>query len=193
LTLPIGHPTSSAVTGFVDASRTTATSQWFAVFCKPRQEAVAEENLLRQGFHVYLPRIRVRKRYRGQWNDPIEVLFPRYTFIKVDPLRNSTAAVRSTRGVVGLVRFGGQPAVVPDAVMEALRQREDAVSGLHKDNRPLFCAGESVRLVDGPLTGMEGVFAQQDGDKRVFVLLEMLGQANRVSVSRDWIARAAYV
>jgi transcriptional antiterminator RfaH len=191
LTLPIGHPTSSAVTGFLDATRTAATTHWFAVCCKPRQEAVAEENLLRQGFHVYLPRIRVRKRYRGQWNDAVVVLFPRYIFIKVDPLRHSTAAVRSTRGVVGLVRFGGQPAVVPDAVMDALRQREDAVSGLHQDNLPLFCAGESVRLVDGPLTGMEGVFTQQDGDKRVFVLLEMLGQANRVSVSRDWIARAA--
>ena len=95
------------------------------------------------------------------------------------------------RGVVGLVRFGGQPAVVPDAVMDALLQREDAASGLHQDNRPLFSAGEAIKLVDGPLAGVEGVFTQQDGDKRVIVLLELLGKANKVSVSRDWIARAA--
>ena len=105
--------------------------RWYAVCCKPRQEAVAEENLLRQGFQVYLPRIRMRQRRRGQWIDAVEVLFPRYIFIRVDTLRRSTAAVRSTRGAVGLVRFGGQPAVVPDAVMDALRQREDAASGLH--------------------------------------------------------------
>jgi len=165
--------------------------RWYAVCCKPRQEAVAEENLLRQSFHVYLPRIRIRQRRRGQWLDAVEVLFPRYIFIRLDPLRRSTATVRSTRGVVGLVRFGGQPAVVPDAVMEALLQREDAASGLHQDNRPLFSAGEPIKLVDGPLTGMEGVFTQQDGDKRVIVLLELLGKANKVSVSRDWIARAA--
>jgi transcriptional antiterminator RfaH len=164
---------------------------WYAVCCKPRQEAVAEENLLRQGFHVYLPRIRIRQRRRGQWTDAVEVLFPRYIFIRIDPLRRSTATVRSTRGVVGLVRFGGRPAVVPDAVMAALSQREDAASGLHQDNRPLFSSGEQVKLVDGPLTGMEGVFTQQDGDKRVIVLLELLGKANKVSVSRDWIARAA--
>ena len=119
------------------------------------------------------------------------MLFPRYIFIRLDPKRRSTAPVRSTRGVVGLVRFGGQPAVVPDAVMDALREREDADSGLHLDNRPLFNAGEPIKLVDGPLSGMEGVFTQQDGDKRVIVLLELLGKANKVTVSRDWVARAA--
>ena len=165
--------------------------RWYAVCCKPRQEGVAEENLLRQGFRVYLPRIRMRQRRRGQWIDAVEVLFPRYIFIRIDPLRRSTASIRSTRGAVGLVRFGGQPAVVPDEVMGALQQREDAGSGLHQDQRPLFSAGEAIKLVDGPLSGMEGVFTQQDGDKRVIVLLELLGKANKVSVSRDWIARAA--
>jgi len=170
---------------------TSAIERWFAVTCKPRQEAVAEENLLRQGFHVYLPRIRIRQRRRGHWIDAVEVLFPRYIFIRIDPQRHSTATVRSTRGAVGLVRFGGQPAVVPDAVMDALKQREDAASGMHEDRRPLFSAGEAVKLVDGPLAGMEGVFTEQDGDKRVIVLLELLGKANKVTVSRDWIARAA--
>jgi len=170
---------------------TTGIERWYAVSCKPRQEAVAEENLLRQGFHVYLPRIRIRQRRRGHWIDAVEVLFPRYIFIRIDPERRSTATVRSTRGAVGMVRFGGQPAVVPDAVMDALRQREDAASGMHEDQRPLFSAGETIKLVDGPLAGMEGVFTEQDGDKRVIVLLELLGKANKVTVSRDWIARAA--
>ena len=165
--------------------------RWYAVCCKPRQEAVAEENLLRQGFHTYLPRIRIRQRRRGAWIDAVETLFPRYIFIRIDPQLRSTATVRSTRGVVGMVRFGGQPAVVPDAVMDALREREDAASGMHEDKRPLFNAGEAVKLVDGPLAGMEGVFTQTDGAKRVIVLLELLGKANKVTVSRDWIARAA--
>jgi transcriptional antiterminator RfaH len=165
--------------------------RWYAVCCKPRQETVAEENLRRQGFHVYLPRIRIRHRRRGQWLETVEALFPRYIFIRIDPRQRSTAPVRSTRGAVGLVRFGGQPAVVPDAVMEALLQREDSASGLHEDKRPLFSAGEQIKIVDGPLTGMEGIFTQQDGEKRVIVLLELLGKANKVKVDRDWVARAA--
>jgi transcriptional antiterminator RfaH len=75
--------------------------------------------------------------------------------------------------------------------MDALRAREDTASGLHEDRRPLFSAGEAIKLVDGPLAGMEGMFTEQDGDKRVIVLLELLGKANRISVNRDWIARAA--
>lgn len=165
--------------------------RWYVVFCKPLQEAIAEENLLRQGFGVYLPRIQTRQRRRGQWVDAVEVLFPRYIFIRLDPLRRSIAPVRSTRGVVGLVRFGGQPAVVPDLVLDALFKSEDAASGLHQNNLAPFREGEPVKMVDGPFSGMEGVFTQTDGAKRVIVLLALLGKMNRVTVSRDWIARAA--
>ena len=166
-------------------------NSWYVVYCKPRQEAISEENLLRQGFCVYLPRIRSTRRRRGRWIDAIEPLFPRYIFIQIDPIRRSTAPVRSTRGVIGLLRFGGQLAVVPDEVINILLQREDAASGLYQDNRPLFCAGDPVKLVDGPLAGMEGIFAQEDGEQRVTVLLELLGKINRISISRDWIAAAA--
>lgn len=165
--------------------------RWFAVCCKPRQELVAQENLLRQGFRVYLPRIEMKKRHRGKWVDVIEVLFPRYIFIRIDPVKCSIAPVRSTRGVVGLVRFGGQPAVVADEVMDALLQREDADSNLHQDSRPLFCTGEPIRLAEGPFAGMEGIFLQEDGEKRVIVLLELLGKANKIRVSRDMVVQAA--
>jgi transcriptional antiterminator RfaH len=164
---------------------------WYAVCCKPRQEAIAEENLLRQGYRVYLPRIRSERRRQGQWTNIVEPLFPRYLFIRVDPTLRSTAPVRSTRGAIGLVRFGGQPAEIPEAVIEAIMQREAPESGLHQDNRPMFCAGEPVRLEEGPLAGMEGIFIEKDGEKRVIVLLELLGKANQIKVNRDWVVQAA--
>jgi transcriptional antiterminator RfaH len=165
--------------------------RWFAVYCKPRQELIAQENLQRQGFRAYLPRIQLKRRRRGQWVEAVEVLFPRYIFIQVDPDKNSIAPVRSTRGVIGMVRFGGQPAAVEDEVMETLFRHEDPESGLHKDSRPQFCPGETIRLVEGSLAEMEGIFVQEDGEKRVTVLLELLGKANRVAVNRDWIVKAA--
>lgn len=81
--------------------------------------------------------------------------------------------------------------MVPDEVINTLLQRENPDSGLHQDNRPLFCAGEPVKLVEGPLAGMEGIFAQEDGEERAIVLLELLGKTNKIRVSRDWIALAA--
>lgn len=164
---------------------------WYAVSCKPRQETVAEDNLRRQGFHVYLPRIAVVRRLRGRWVDGIEALFPRYLFIRTDPDQKSLSPVRSTRGVNALVRFGGHAVTVPDQVIAALLARQDPDSGVVPNDRALFSAGEPVRLAAGPLAGMEGIFCEQDGDRRAVLLLELLGKAHRTSVDRCWIARAA--
>lgn len=164
---------------------------WYVVCCKPRQEAVARENLLRQGFEVYLPRIRTRQRQRDRWVDAIQVLFPRYLFVRADRRSQSTASIRSTRGAVGLVRFGIEPAVVPDRVIEAILAREDAATGLHEQARPGFRAGEPVTMLEGPFAGMEGIFASEDGLERAILLIELLGKTNRVRVNNDWIARAA--
>jgi transcriptional antiterminator RfaH len=166
-------------------------SCWYVVFCKPRQEVVAQANLEAQGFEVYLPRVRTRQFRRQRWVGAVEVLFPRYVFLRLDPQCQSTDAVRSTRGAVGLVRFGGFPATVPERVIATLKQREDEDTGLHPDDRVQFKEGGAVRLIDGPLGGIEGVFSQYDGDERVIVLLELLGKANKVVVNRDWVARAA--
>jgi transcriptional antiterminator RfaH len=166
-------------------------NRWYAALCKPRQETVAEANLVNQGFAVYLPRLTSARRRAGRWVDVVEPLFPRYLFVAADLETKSLAPIRSTRGVSGLVRFGGQPAVVPDNLIEALRRREDSATGLHVIERPLFVAGDRVKLLQGPLSGLEGVFAAETGDLRVIVLMEMLGRLNRLEVSRDWVAAAA--
>ncbi len=164
---------------------------WYAVFCKPRQEMVAEANLANQGFGVYLPRLKTPRRCAGRWIDTVAPLFPRYLFVAADLEAQSLAPVRSTKGVSGLVRFGDRPAVVPEDLIEVLRLREDAATGLHDYRRPLFAAGDPVKLLQGPLAGLEGVFDAETGDLRVVVLMEMLGRMNRLVVSRDWVAAAA--
>ncbi len=163
---------------------------WYAVFCKPRQETVAEANLANQGYAVYLPRLTSARRRSGRWVDTVEPLFPRYLFVAAELEIQSLAPVRSTKGVSGLVRFGGEPAVVPEHLIAALRQREDAATGLHVYARPLFAPGDRVKLMQGPLAGLEGVFSAETGDLRVVVLMEMLGMLNRLEVSRDWVAAA---
>jgi len=162
---------------------------WYVVSCKPRQELQAQENLRRQGFEVYLPRLKVRQRRRDRWVESVQVLFPRYLFVHVDRAAQSTASIRSTRGAVGLVRFGAEPATVPNRVIAAIIEREDA--GLDDDLQPAFQSGDPVRMLEGPFAGMDGIFASADGEKRAVLLIELLGKTNRVRVDRDWIIRAA--
>jgi transcriptional antiterminator RfaH len=154
---------------------------WHLVVCKPRQEAIAEQHLQRQGYATYLPRIQARRHRRGAWQDGSEPLFPRYLFIHVAAGRQSTAPIRSTRGALGLVRFGVDLARVPDAVITTLRALEDARTWLRLDQSRALVPGEAVTVREGPLAGLAGVVACEDSTQRVVLLLELLGRANRVT------------
>lgn len=164
---------------------------WHAVFCKPRQETTAKEHLQRQGFEVYLPRISGRHRKRNRWVDSIQALFPRYLFVRIDRRRQGMASIRSTRGVVDLVRFGVEPAVVPDPVIDAIVACEHSAKGLDCHTQKGFLEGEMVTMLEGPFTGMQGIFENDDGDERAVLLIDLLGKANRVRVNRDWIAHVS--
>ena len=165
-------------------------SDWYAVLCRPRREALAEANLVNQGYRVYLPRLATQCRRDGKWVDTVEPLFPRYLFMAAGNEHQSLAPVRSTSGVSNLVRFGGRPATIPDAVVEALRARQDPDTGVCARRR-LFKPGATVAFRAGPFTGLDGVFDVDAGDDRVFVLLEFLGKLNKVKVCRDWLVPAA--
>ena len=164
-------------------------SAWYAVLCKPRREALAETNLLNQGYRVFLPRIATQSRREGKWVDTVEPLFPRYLFLSPADERQGLAPVRSTLGVCALVRFGGQPATIPEAVVESLRKAQDPDTGACAQ-RSQFRRGAAVKLRDGPFTGLEGVFDMETGENRVFVLLDFLGKLNKVKVCRDWLVPA---
>ena len=74
---------------------------------------------------MFLPEITERKRRKGKWQRVRSPLFPRYLFINVELDEQSIAPVRSTRGVIGVLRFGGEIAVLPNDVVEALQAAQE--------------------------------------------------------------------
>ncbi len=150
---------------------------WYLVQSKPRNEKRALENLVRQGYETYLPLMEVERLQRGKLLKKMEPLFPRYLFLHLEEGNDNWGPIRSTMGVAGLVRFGQAYAVVSDDVLEAVRVRTQDVK------KALFTPGDSIRVVSGPLLGLEGVFDITDGEQRSFVLLEFMQKQQRVSVS----------
>jgi transcriptional antiterminator RfaH len=158
--------------------------RWYAVHTKPRQEALAETNLDRQQFEVYLPQLTVSRRRRGKWIEVVECLFPRYLFVHIDIGVECTAAVRSTRGVIGLVRFGDRLLHLEDDIVEQIRARGDPQSGLRRPGGGLFQRGDRVRAVRGALTDLEGVFLAEKGEDRVVILMHLLNRDTPVTLAR---------
>lgn len=163
------------------------TSCWFAVFSKPRREVEAEEQLGRQGFTIFLPRVRVRRRLRGQWRDVIEPMFPRYLFLQAVVGRDDLSPIRSTRGVVGLVRFGGDPRPVPEPLIVELQRLCEGEAGA-LELPTLLVPGSRVRILEGPFAGHEAELLSHDGERRALLLVELLGRLNTVSMPLDVIA-----
>jgi transcriptional antiterminator RfaH len=157
---------------------------WYVVHTKVRQEQTACENLARQGYAVYLPQIKVLKRSRGRQRAQQEPMFPRYIFVQPGSNAQSIAPVRSTLGVTSIVRFGQEPAVVRPAIMKGIREFEARRNEASDQDISPFQPGERVRVADGPLTGLEGLISDVSQD-RVVVLMQLLGQDTRVSLSYD--------
>ncbi len=151
---------------------------WYAVFTKPRQELAALDHLQRQGFESYLPMTTRRCIRRAAVTLVDEPVFPRYLFVRVDLQTQNTASVRSTRGVVGFVRFGSYTPPVPQALIDHLRAGEQD----RRSARPRLRKGERVQVAAGPLAGMEGIMEMEKGEDRVMLLLDLLGRQNRVVV-----------
>ncbi|MGR8934980.1 MAG: transcription/translation regulatory transformer protein RfaH [Gammaproteobacteria bacterium] len=161
---------------------------WYLLRTKPRQETLAAENLLRQRFRVFLPFYRRNRRKSGRWAMLEEPLFPGYVFIHIDLAEQNSAPIRSTKGVSGFVRFGLEPATVPDTVVETLMARA-------RDNGeevpPLFKPGDAVNIVGGGFAGVQAIFQAEKGADRVILLLDLLGRTTRVTLQRDAIVPEA--
>ena len=163
---------------------------WFAVYTKPRQERVALENLERQGFRCFLPMAINPYQRRSAKKLRVEPLFPRYMFLNVIPDQQSLGPVRSTRGVATLVRFGMELARLPEVVIRAVNSRRDPETGLVKLDPVPVAPGDKVKVFDGPLAGLEGIFKERKGEKRALLMAKLLGTESTVEVDALMLQKA---
>lgn len=155
-------------------------SPWYVAHTKPRQEAVAERNLQRQGFVTYLPRHTSWKKRRGAWLRVQAACFPRYLFFSPGNVRQGLDTVRSTIGVSALVRFGMAPATIGADVLAALHELEQRRNATAEaPGASPFVAGAAVCVDSGPLAGLVGIVAESSHE-RVAVMLSLLGREKRV-------------
>jgi len=165
-------------------------ASWYAVYTKPRQERVAEENLLRQHFDCFLPMaVNPYQRRTKSRLQRVEPLFPRYLFINAIADQQSLGPVRSTRGVCTLVRFGMKLVTVPEVIVQMIRRRMNPDTGLVELNPVRVEPGDRVRVFDGPFAGAEGILEACSGEKRALLLMELLGRQTPVEVDRLLLQR----
>ena len=155
---------------------------WLLVRTKPKQEYALVQGLEGRGVAAYCPKVLEPRWHAHAPQGPVP-LFPSYVFAQCVPTEKY-AAVRYCPGTSRIVRFGEKLGAVEDEFVESLREREGERGYLvFADARRAPLKGSRVRVVRGPLQGIEGIVTHYLPAKdRVRLLLTMVGGVRNVEV-----------
>jgi transcription antitermination factor NusG len=157
---------------------------WFAVWTRSRQEKVAASMLAMLGVPHFLP----LKPELRQWSDRKQTvyvpLFSGYLFVQMNLTRdNRLQVLKAAPGIAGFVGNNAGPLPIPDQQIEDIRTV--LTRGIDCSVLPLLQEGEPVRVVRGPLSGVEGSIIRSNSTSRLLISIAMLHKTIAVSVSRD--------
>ena len=153
-------------------------ANWYALYTCPRHEKRVAEQMEQRRISCFLPLYRSVRRWKDRRKELELALFPGYVFVQValkDKLR-----VLTLPGAVGLVTFNGQPAALPDAEIEGLRQRLSGDRAV--EPHPYLQAGRRVRVRSGPMQGLEGIIVRRKDRCRLVFSLDLIRRSVAVEV-----------
>lgn len=154
--------------------------RWYTLHSKPNAEYRVASVLQQRGIQTYLPEIEASKISRQQEKKPF---FPCYLFCKVDFEAVDLSVIQWTPGLRRIVAFSGEPAFVPDKVIELIRYKLDEIEAQAGLPDHPFKPGDTVRITEGPFRDMVAIFeGPSTPARRVQVLLDILGHASRVQL-----------
>lgn len=170
-----------------DWSEQDGVPRWYAVQTKRTKESFVEQRFSEQGLDVFLPWVRERRRVGTRFVWATVPLFPGYVFCHLE-LMTEGRLVRYAPGVKDFVMFGDVVAEVGEGTIHLLKER--CPGGVAQIEPRRYARGEKVRIREGAMAGLEGLFeCEMKARDRVAVLLEFLGRQTKVVVERHQIER----
>ena len=157
--------------------------KWIAVYTKPRHEKTVENELLKKGFEVYLPILKERRKWsdRKKW---VEFpLFRSYIFVRTE-IKNSLFVLQ-TMGVVKVIKFGGEVAVIQNDSIRAIKLMIEG--GYMPEAIDYFVKGETVEVKSGPLKGLIGEVIRVDNSDRLLVRVDAIQHSISVQIDRGFL------
>lgn len=156
-----------------------AEPHWLVCHTRPRCEKKLAALLTAEGLAHYLPLITSVRRYGQQTKKFTKPLFAGYVFVQVSPLHKA--------------RIFQQDLVARAIAIEDesrfLRQVEDVraivASGYELSVRPLLTRGRRVKIVAGPLRGLEGYVDDPANPQGIVLAVDVLQQGLLVKLPAE--------
>lgn len=151
--------------------------KWYVAYVRLFHERKTAEKLAAMGIESFVP---VREEIH-QWSQRkkkvMRVLIPQMIFIHATPKERLEALTLASISHYMVLRGEHTPAIIPDRQMQQFMFMVDySEESIEMYNSPLQ-PGQSIKVIKGPLAGMEGELMEIEGKSKVIVRLDLLGCA----------------
>jgi transcription antitermination factor NusG len=149
-------------------------ASWHALWTRSHCERLVHDQLRRKGFSPFLPTISGWSTRAGRQHRIALPMFAGYLFLRGVLDRTRYVEAREVRGLVSILGKGWDHlASIPHAQMLDIQRLQQG--GLDVVPHPYLRKGRRVRVVRGPLDGLEGILVELDSARgRLVVSLDLL-------------------
>lgn len=151
--------------------------KWLVAYVRLHHEKKTAERLTAMNIENFLPVQEEIRQWTYRKKKIKRVVIPMMIFVHVDAAERSQVLTLSAISRYMVLHGEHTPAVIPDEQMERFKFMLD-----YSDEAVEMCTaplapGELIRVVKGPLKGLEGELVEVDGKAKVVVRLDLLGCA----------------
>jgi len=152
---------------------------WYALWTKSRHEKHVRDQLAGQGIQSLLPLIKRLNQWKDRKKEVELPLFPGYCFARF-AWKDHLIVLRAS-GIVRIIGSADQPQPIPDDEIQAIEKLMSVT--LPYDSYPYLREGVRVRVIGGPLEGLEGILSRMDRQHRVVISVHLIQQAAAVEIN----------
>jgi len=154
--------------------------KWFIAQIKPNSYHSAIQNLERQGFETFLPKMEITQRQKDKFVVKSVYVFPGYMFVYFDPHIISWTKINSTYGVSKILTFNKKPSEISSDMIKAIKIRY-AINN-NPTQREKLQKGDSIKFYSGPFADLIAKVESVDKKNRIWILLEAMGGYRRLKL-----------
>ena len=154
--------------------------KWCIVQIKPNSYHSAIQNLERQGFETFLPKMGITERQENKFVVKNIYVFPGYMFVCFNSRIVNWAKINSTYGVSKILAFNKKPSEISSDLILELKIRYEINSNPTQNEK--LKKGDSIKFYSGPFTDMIANIESVDEKNRIWVLLEAMGGNQRLKL-----------
>jgi transcription termination/antitermination protein NusG len=159
---------------------------WYALHVKRHKELEVAGILKSEGYETFVPSHRVTKKWSDRTKKIDLPLFPSYAFCRFDPELKFT--IVSTPSVLRIVGFGSAPVPISAEEIDSLKIASER--GYSCQPHPFLLAGQKVRVVAGPLSGVNGIFLSRGRQNRIVLSVDLLRASAVVEIDDESVVVA---